>query len=446
MSPLHPPARPACEPAEAEPATGNYFVSAYPPFSTWTPGELSAVHTRLERAPASPPEVPLGLYVHIPFCIRRCDYCYYLSYAGKAAADMDAYVACLIREMELYRASPALAGRHPAFLYVGGGTPSLLPEQALARLLAGLAGAFPRDRIRETTFECAPRSVTREKLRLLRQWGITRISLGVQELDDEVLRRNGRVHLVADCHRAVAAIRQAGFDTLNIDLIAGLVGQTDDSFLASLDRVIDMQPECVTIYLLEIPHNTPLYRHLAAGPPAAWPAAWELKRARLAAGFARLEAAGYTRRSAYAAVRDPTRHRFDYQDLQYGGADLLGFGASAFSYLDGIHFQNLARIGDYERALRAGRLPLLRACVLGDEERLVREFVLQLKLGAIDVARFRRKFGVDVCTRFAVPLAELRRQGWLTMDKPVLRLTREGLLRVDRLLPEFYLDRHRSAG
>ena len=426
-----------------EETVGSYFVSTYPPFSCWSQ-EAVADYRRMLNRPRDPAQsIPLGLYVHIPFCVDRCQYCYYLSSDNKLG-EIDGYLDALAAELAQYSEQPALAHRGPAFVYFGGGTPSLLGSGRVQRLLSALQQAMPWGDAREVTFECAPRSVTEKKLATLRECGVTRISLGVQQMDDEVLQRNGRVHLVADVERAYAAIRRVGFDVVNLDLMVGLVGESDASFFASLERVLGMEPESVTIYQLEIPLNTPLYRSIADGTLATPPASWDIKRARLRTGMERLEGAGYTLRSAYTAVRDPDRHRFVYQDELYRGADLLGIGASAFSHLGGINHQNLATLESYLTAHSRGELPLWRAYVLDDDERLVREFVLQLKLGGLPWEYFEKKFGVDVRERFATPLAELAARGMLEVSSEGVQMTPAGRSRVDRLITAFYRPEHRG--
>jgi oxygen-independent coproporphyrinogen-3 oxidase len=422
---------------QSEPVTGSYFVSAYPPFDCWDEKNAGRFRAMLGR-PA--PQAPLGLYLHIPFCVHRCSYCYYLARAGRME-QMDGYLESVSRELALYMETAALAGRELSFVYFGGGTPSLLSEARLSRLFDGLQATAPWDSVREATFECAPRSVTQSKLQLLRDAGITRLSLGVQQLDDDVLRESGRVHLVRDVERAYELVRATGFDVVNIDLIVGLVGESEASFERSLEQVIGLAPDSVTIYQLEIPRNTPLYRSLRDDdePPAV--ASWEVKRQRLAAGFARLEEEGYTVRSAYAAVREPDC-RFVYQEDQYRGADLLGIGVSSFSYIAGIHQQNRTSMTAYTNSLAAGELPLGRAYVLSDDERLVREFVLQLKLGAVELGPLRERFDVDPVERFRDPLTRAEERGWLTIGDDRIAMTRAGLLRVDRLLPDFYLPEH----
>jgi len=249
-----------------------------PPFSQWTVAALDEYRHRLTEPHASPNRVPLGLYVHIPFCTERCQYCYYLSYTGNTRDQIDAYLDALLVELASYARRPALAGRMVDFVYFGGGTPSLLSPGRILRLLRGRAQSFPWNEVREVTFECAPKTVTLPKLMELREAGVTRLSLGVQQLDDGVLAKNGRIHSVRDVERAYADIQRAAFDVVNIDLMVGMVGETDESFHRSLDHVVEMEADSVTVYQLEIPPNTPLYcavrdRTLEWNVPS-----WEVKR------------------------------------------------------------------------------------------------------------------------------------------------------------------------
>lgn len=426
-----------------EPLAGNYFISAYPPFSCWKNEHVPQLESKLETPLAAASDTPFGLYVHIPFCDVRCLYCYYSSHANQAPELIDGYIEALIKELVLYRAKPALANRNLGFAYFGGGTPSLLSEKQIHKLLDRLQALFPWTAMQEATFECAPKSVTESKLRALREGGVTRISIGVQQLNDAILKQNGRVHLARDVERAYAMIRRFDFEIVNVDLMVGLLGESDESFAESLERIMAMNPDSVTIYQLELPLNTPLYRVLDKSVPSEALATWEVKRARLANGWARLEAANYRLRSAYTAAHFPQHQRFVYQDAQYHGADLLGIGASAFSYIDGIHGQNLTSLEAYLQRLGENRLATERAYVLNDDERLIREFVLQLKLGRANGSYFREKFHSDIFARFAAPLAFFANQGFLKQNGDDLALTREGLLRVDRLLPAFYLPEHR---
>ena len=418
-----------------EPVVGNYFVAAYPPFSAWAAAQIPAMHAALAR-PA--PATPLGIYVHLPFCQQKCDYCYYLFYIAQPAAVVDRYLDAVAREMALYAEHPGVKGRPLSFAYFGGGTPSTLSSPQVRRLMDGLQRANPWDGIGEVSFECAPRSVRPEFLETLRETGVTRLSMGVQSFDDSLLRLNGRVHLAADVARAFELIRHADFACVNLDLMCGLIGETEEKWRESVRRVIELEPDSVTIYQTEIPLNTQLCRDLEAGALPALPVPWNIKRARLDAGFRELERAGYTVASAYHAVKDPQRHRFLYQDYLWRGADLLGLGVAAFGYFSGVHAQNEVTLEAYASAVEQGALPLKRAFHLSVPDRVVREFVLQLKLGEVPVAPFRKRFGVDLASTFAAPLQALTADEWLTVSDEAVRLTRRGLLRVDRLLPRFY--------
>lgn len=379
--------------------------------------------------------------MHVPFCVERCQYCYYLAVDGAPQDLVAAYLEAVLAEAELYSRSPALADRRVGFAYFGGGTPSLLTADQIEALFAGLRQRSDWSEIGEISFECAPRTTTHKRLAALRAAGVNRLSMGVQQLDDRVLERSGRVHRVEDVERAWQRIREVHFDTVNLDLMVGMHGETEASFFRSLDRIIELAPDSVTLYQLEIPLNTPLSQEIHEGH-ADELASWETKHERLAAAFERLESAGYTVRSGYTAVRDPSRHGFQYQDALYNGADLVGLGVASFSYLDGVHQQNLATVPGYLQAHRDGQLPLGRAHRLSREERRVREMILQLKLGRVDMRRLERKYGLFPERVFAEPLKQLEAEGWLQVIDRTVELTRAGLVRVDELLPRFYPLRH----
>jgi oxygen-independent coproporphyrinogen-3 oxidase len=205
-----------------------------------------------------------------------------------------------------------------------------------------------------------------------------------------------------------------------------------------------MDAESMTIYQLEIPLNTPLYRALQDGTIDGSPASWDTKRSRLAAAFKRLESAGYHVRSAYTAVKDPRRHAFIYQDAQYAGADLLGLGASSFSHFGGVQHQNRAALREYLAALETETLPLWRGHRMSADEAVVREMVLQWKLGRVDRRGFLERHGVDPVERFAQVLTPLCRAGLARVEADAIVLTLEGLVQADRVLPSFYLPEHRG--
>jgi oxygen-independent coproporphyrinogen III oxidase len=423
---------------------GSYFVANYPPFSVWTRENVEAqAHVALDAAPA--PGTPLGLYLHIPFCRKRCHFCYFRVYTGKNAQEVGDYLDIVAREWELYVERRALAGRPIDFVYFGGGTPSFLSTSQLDGLVKRLTAVTPWTSAEEITFECEPGTLTEAKLTAIRKMGVTRLSLGVENFADEILELNGRAHRSPEIGRAYAFARGLGFPQINVDLIAGMLGETDANWVRCIEQTIALEPDSITIYQMELPFNTTISHDKLEGTHRfnATVADWATKRRWVKEAFAALEAAGYHIGSAYTAVKDPSRTKFLYRDRLWQGADLVGLGVASFGHVHGVHLQNLDSWESYSEAVRRGELPLGRAYQPTDEERMIREFVLQLKKGALQPAYFAAKYGVDVLSRFGDALASLSRDGYLAgADTERIALTRDGLLRVDVLLPRFFLPQH----
>jgi oxygen-independent coproporphyrinogen-3 oxidase len=427
----------------AETEIGSYFVANYPPFSVWTPEAVDRhAIPALQTAPA---DVPLGLYLHIPFCRKRCHFCYFRVYVQKSAQEVAQYLDLLVRELEMYAALPAIAGRSFNFVYFGGGTPSFLSTQQLQGLVERLSALAPWSQAEEITFECEPGTLSEGKLEAIRRMGVTRLSLGVENFDDQILELNGRAHRSPEIGRAYAFARSLGFPQINVDLIAGMLGESDENWRRCIARVLELEADSVTIYQMELPFNTTISRDVLqhGGQFQQHVASWATKRRWVQEAFAELERAGYHVGSAYTAVRDPQRTRFVYRDRLWQGADLLGLGVASFGHVNGVHVQNLDSWEPYSESIRKGALPLGRAYRPSHEERMIRELVLQLKRGSIRPAYFKDKYGVDVRERFAGALAALGAEGFLAAaDDERVALTREGLLRVDVLLQRFFLPQH----
>ncbi len=438
-----PPANPTAPPLEKQTTVGNYFVSNYPPFSFWKPEFTGEVQAALDRPPQ--PGNPLGIYLHIPFCRKRCHFCYFRVYTDKDSAAIKSYIDAALAEFALYAARPAVRGRKPNFIYFGGGTPSYLSVDQLRHLTDGMKALLPWDEAEEVAFEAEPGTLTDHKLKAIRELGVTRLSLGVENFDDHILEINGRAHHSKEITRAYGYARELGFPQINIDLIAGMVEETEANWRECVAKTIALAADSVTIYEMEVPYNTTIYKQMKAEGKLVAPVAdWETKRGWVDYAFNELEKAGYTISSAYTAVKDPQRTKFIYRDRLWAGADLLSLGVASFGHIGGTHYQNHHDFDPYLTRIRQGELPIYRALTPNDDERLIREFVLQLKLGHVSRAYLKQKFGVDPAERFAAPLQTLKDWGFLSGLDDLIRLNREGLLQVDRLLPEFFLPRHRN--
>jgi len=443
MTPATYPEPKTAPPLQKETTVGSYFVSNYPPYSFWKPECAGEIHAALERPPR--PGNPLGMYIHIPFCRKRCHFCYFKVYTDKDSAAIRHYIDAVLREFALYADKPFVGGRKPNFIYFGGGTPSYLSADQLRHLTDGLKARLPWDEAEEVTFECEPGTLTDHKLKAIRDLGVTRLSLGVENFDDHILEINGRAHHSKEIARAYAYARAIGFPQINIDLIAGMVEETDANWRECVRKTIELSPDSVTIYEMEIPYNTTIYKQMKAEGKLVAPVAdWETKRGWVKYAFAELEKAGYHVGSAYTAVKDPNRTKFVYRDRLWQGADLLALGVASFGHVGGTHYQNQHDFEPYVARLDKGELPIWRALTPTADERLIREFILQLKLGHVSRAYFREKFGIELTERFGPALQRLKDWGFLDVVDDQVLLNRDGLLQVDKLLHEFFLPQHRS--
>jgi oxygen-independent coproporphyrinogen-3 oxidase len=422
---------------------GSYFVANYPPFSVWT--REAVTRHALAALGEAPAPVPLGLYLHVPFCRKRCHFCYFRVYTDKTAREIEDYLDVMAREWELYNAYPAIAGRTLNFVYFGGGTPSFLSVRQLDQLVRRLNAVSSWRDAEEITFECEPGTLTESKLAAIRGLGVTRLSLGVENFDDHILEVNGRAHRSPEIFRAYRFAQSLGFPQINIDLIAGMLGETDDNWRRCIEKTLELEPDSVTVYQMELPFNTTISADVLKGTGrfSEQVTSWSTKRRWVDDAFNALERAGYTVGSAYTAVKDPGRTRFIYRDRLWQGADLAGLGVASFGHINGVHLQNLDTWEDYSAGIGRGALPLSRAYRPDSDERLIRELVLQLKLGRIRPSYFLEKYDVRVLDRFREPLAALSEQGYLAeASEDSVALTREGLLRVDSLLRRFFQPRH----
>ncbi|OGS16964.1 MAG: hypothetical protein A2234_01120 [Elusimicrobia bacterium RIFOXYA2_FULL_58_8] len=336
-----------------------------------------------------------GLYIHIPFCRQKCGYCDFASTAdtpapGGAANRAEEYLDALATEAGAYA---HLAGAFDT-LYIGGGTPSLLsPAQLeklfkIARSLTGPAGTF-----KEATFEANPESLDAEKARLLRLAGVTRVSLGLQASQDRLLRVLGRIAMSADFTRAHTALRAAGFDNINADLMCGLPGQSMGDFTESLRWLLAMRPEHVSLYALEIHESTPFFR---GGVKEAPDAAVEMYEAAAAA----FEAAGLGRYeiSNFALAGRQCRHNLNYWEQ----GSYLGLGAAAASYMDGERRTNTGDLATYLASTAEHGIPAShsRETLVG-RAKLAEKIMLGLrKTGGI-------KLESDIITEFSAEINRL---------------------------------------
>jgi len=417
---------------------GSYFISNYPPYSQWTNEKLPEVEKALGSA--STEQTPLGLYLHIPFCRKRCKFCYFKVFTDVKAAEVQRYVDALCNEISLVSQLPVMSERPFRFVYFGGGTPSFLSPKQLTKLADRLREHITWDGAEEVTFECEPGTLSETKVKTLKnEMGVTRLSLGVENFSDSLLELNGRAHLSKEVHRAWEWIENANFPNVNIDLISGMVGETWDNWKENVTKTLELSPESVTIYQMELPYNTVFSKDILGNQIESPVADWETKRAWVDYAFDQFKSAGYSVSSAYTVVKDPSKVNFSYRDNLWMGADLLATGVASFGHANGVHYQNLADLERYYQEIESNeKLPLGRGFVPTTHQKLIRELILLLKRGYLDVSYFREKFDVDITEVFSEQWAALKEDGDAVVQGNSIELTQQGLLRVDGLLNAFF--------
>ncbi len=424
-----------------ETEVGSYFISNYPPFSQWQVESIPVLEAAMQAPPA---DVPLGLYLHIPFCRKRCKFCYYKVITGKQSGQIEEYLSALSKEIELLSQLPVTGDRPFRFVYFGGGTPSFLSSKQLVRLVDRLRQHVRWDEAEEVTFECEPGTLSQSKIQTLKELGITRLSLGVENFNDRVLQENGRAHLSNEIYKSWEWIEQADFDNINIDLIAGMVGETEETWRDSVQRSIKLAPDSVTIYQMELPFNTVYSQDILEHRIEMPVADWATKRQWVDHAFDALANAGYSISTAYTMVRDERKVNFSYRDNVWQGSDLLATGIASFGHVSGVHYQNKPEWQDYIDDLSSGNLPLNRALRPTQNQALIREMILQLKTGQLDIAYFQNKYQTDIFAQWQSVWTSYVQDGFVETDAEKIRLTRQGLLRVDSLLPAFFEKKHQG--
>ncbi len=427
---------------ETKTEIGSYFISNYPPFSQWKRDLVPEFFTALD-APADK-RVPLGMYLHIPFCRKRCKFCYFRVYVQQNADTIKRYVDTLDREVQLLKDRTALADRELEFVYFGGGTPSYLSARQLRTLRDRLSESVSWDNAKEVTFECEPGTLSLEKVQTLKDIGITRISLGVENFNDEILKENGRAHLSPEIDKAYGWIQQVGFPQVNIDLIAGMVGETNENWHQCVERALAMNPDNLTVYQMELPWNTVISKEMLTEGIEAPVADWPTKRRWANEAFNRFKEAGYEVSSGNEVVRNRQTDKFYYRDNLFRGSDILAVGVSSFGHLQGVHYQNQDELEKYMDTVNSGELPVKRAMTPTPHQRFIREWVLQMKEGYLNAAAFREKFGKDPLIEFSEALSNQQNAGYLEIKGDDVTVTRKGLLQVDSLLTEYFEEQYRE--
>ncbi len=319
-------------------------------------------------------EVPLGIYIHVPFCAARCGYCDFNTYVPSAAGQPSEYVEAALREIELARAE--LGERRVSTVFIGGGTPTLLGATELLRLLDGVQEAFGLLVDAEVTTEANPESTDPQLFRDLRRGGFTRVSLGMQSAAPHVLRTLDRVHTAGRATAAAAEARDAGFEHVSLDLIYGTPGETDEDWERTLEAALAAQPDHISAYALTVEHGTAMGRAVSSGKLPAPDDADQARRYAFADELLSSRGFDWYELSSWAtSPAGRCRHNIGY----WRSHDWWGIGPGAHSHLAGVRWWNVLRPSAYAERLRHGRSPAAGREVLNDEQRALEGVMLGLR-------------------------------------------------------------------
>jgi oxygen-independent coproporphyrinogen III oxidase len=370
-----------------------------------------------------------GIYIHIPFCRSRCSYCDFAT--GMYESDLaERYVRALCREISKWNEieNPSAVET----IYFGGGTPSLLAPAQIERILKVVHDRFEVIDGAELTLELNPgnggtsAAAKRETLREFRRLGINRASFGAQTFDDRELKQLGRTHTSADIPATFQRLREAGFENINFDLIAGLPGQTLAGWKRNLDLALNLRPEHLSLYLLDVHEGTPLADQIHSGmrPRPDDDLAGEMYRVMIeqvsAAGY------GHYEISNFCLPGFQSRHNTKY----WNGAPYFGFGCSAHSY-DGARrrWANQREVAKYVELIETKQLTIVERTDLKEEDARSESIFLGLRLmRGLDLEDYRSRFGADLREQYDAELSRLREAGLIEIDHELLRLTTRGAL------------------
>jgi len=370
----------------------------------------------------------VGVYVHVPFCTRRCEYCSFNTAPMADRAGVIRYVAAVRREIELVGGAPWARGLGVPTVFFGGGTPSLLEPGELAAIVDALRATFALDVDAEVTVECNPESVTRAKLAEYRSAGVTRISLGVQSLDDAVLAAIGRLHTGAEARRAFDAARGAGFSNVSVDLIYGLPGLTADGWRSTVDGIAAWEPEHLSAYGLTLdPGSVWGSTGVASLPPEEIVVAhyWTMVERAAARGYEHYEISNYARPGS----------RSRHNQVYWRRGEYLAFGPGAAGFVGNLRYGNVKPVGRYVQGLDDGRLPIDTSERLDARQALAETLILGLRTAdGVPSSLLADRIETDAALRRRI--AAWREQSLLVDDGARTRLTDAGFLLSDALFVE----------
>lgn len=366
-------------------------------------------------------KAPWGLYIHIPFCQRKCLYCDFLSFQASEEVQK-IYCESLRKELAMWAEDPRVRNRKTDTVFFGGGTPSLLNPRLFTPIMDDICRYFSLTKDAEISLECNPGVTDKEKFSLYRSLGVNRISIGMQSMVDTELQALGRIHRAEEFLEAYAKARECGFDNINIDLMAAIPGQTLDSYCETLRKVIDLEPEHISSYSLILEKGTPFYEKYRECPPVSE----ETDRIMYEQTEILLSDAGYERYeiSNYARPGKECRHNLKYWRRQ----EYVGAGVGAASFLCEERIFNERDLTAYQTSISRRNLPVAEKELLLKEDAMAEFMFLGLRcMQGVSERAFYEKFGITMSERYGDVIKKYSDLAMLKKKGDQLMLTARGI-------------------
>lgn len=410
--------------------TREDFINQYPPLNLMNKQDVQNIFTKEH----------INLYIHIPFCESKCDFCYYKSSVPSIdKKEVEDYFLYLLKEIDMYACNPFVKNAHIRSVYVGGGTPTILSELQLKQLMEKLYQYFNITKETEICFESRP-GVTheKEKLALLKTFGIKRLSLGCQSLNNTVLAENGRHHTSEVFYNTYSIARDIGIECINVDLMSGLIGDSLSSWMETLEKIVKLEPENIAIYKLELYYNNKLYQRLRSSKMSLVSDEEEIEWIRK--GYQFLLSQGYILADNFSFTKsDATRHI--HRKATWEGETMVGMGLSSHSCIrqQRCLYQNSSNMQTYKSEVEKGKLPINRAYKYSVKEQMIQRIIFGIKSLRLDRKKFEDEFGVDPVSLFEDEFALLEQMQFINITPHCVETSLEGAIFADDIVREFYL-------
>lgn len=377
-------------------------------------------------------EKEIGLYVHMPFCKQKCYYCDFVSYANKYNI-VDRYIQCLKKEIIQYANENRIMSKHglePKYviktIYIGGGTPSSIDELYIINILQKIKENFQIKNDAEITIEVNPGTVNKEKLETYREIGINRLSIGLQAVQDEILKSIGRIHTFKDFENTYKYAREVGFNNINVDLMINLPNQTLDNVKESVKAILNLKPEHISVYSLILEENTKLYEMVKSKQVALEPE--EVERQMYWYVKETLEKYKYIQYeiSNFAKSGFQSQHNIDCWNQE----EYIGVGIAASSFIENKRYSNISNLEEYIDNIESG-MPnknLILDEVLDFESKMNEFMMLGLRtIQGVDIKKFEQKFKINPIIKYCKILEKLNHEGLIEIDANNIKLSNKGI-------------------